>query len=333
MAFAQGSTSVTLDDIYGSVSDLDLISHYLGVSKVPCIINSPLRKDSRPSFGFYSNDGIKINYTDLSTKDRGGVIDLLSKLWNTDFKGVLKRIDNDLPNIAKTSRPVFISEHSSKRKSFNSDVDIQCRVRTWKQHDLDFWERSGISLEWLQFGDVHPISHTIITNRNGKHIIPADKYAYAYVERKDGEVSLKIYQPYSETFKWTNKHDSSVWDFWTKIPETGENLIITSSRKDALCVWENTGIPCVSLQAESYLPKEHVLNELKERYTNIYVLYDNDFQSEVNNGRMLGEHLSNQFDLIQIEIPNEYKSKDPSDLCKNHGRNQVSNVIHKLINK
>ena len=332
MAFAQGSNSITLDDIYSSVGDIDLLSHYLGISEVPCIVNSPLRKDNRPTFGFYSNDGIKIHYTDLSNKDRGGVIDLFAELWNTDFKGVLKRISDDLPKIQVNYKPVQ-AQVTSGRKTHNSDVDIQCKVRNWKKHDIDFWEKSGISLEWLKFGDVYPISHTIITNRKGRHIISAEKYAYAYVERKANDVTIKIYEPYSETFKWTNKHDSSVWDFWTKIPESGENLIITSSRKDALCVWENTGIPCVSLQAESYLPKHHVMDILKARYKQIYVLYDNDFQSEVNNGRMLGRHLANEFNLIQIEIPDEYKSKDPSDLCKNHGRNQVKNVISKLIIK
>ena len=41
--------------------------------------------------------------------------------------------------------------------------------------------------------------------------------------------------------------------------------------------------------------------------------------------------MANEFNLIQIEIPNEYKSKDTSDLCKNYGRQQVKKVILQLI--
>ena len=37
------------------------------------------------------------------------------------------------------------------------------------------------------------------------------------------------------------------------------------------------------------------------------------------------------FQLIQIDIPDEYKSKDPSDLCKNYNRETVQKVINKLI--
>ena len=195
---------------------------------------------------------------------------------------------------------------------------------------MEYWNKYGISKEWLEYAEVHPIS-TLFFN-NDKTTIPAEKYAYVYVERKDNKVTLKVYQPYSERFKWISKHDSSVWDLWTKIPITGDKLIITSSRKDALCVWSNSGIPSLSLQGEGYIPKESVINELKSRYKDIYVLYDNDFQSDVNHGRLYGKHLSELYNLKQIEIPDEYKSKDPSDLCMNYGREVVRNVILQLTN-
>jgi hypothetical protein len=35
--------------------------------------------------------------------------------------------------------------------------------------------------------------------------------------------------------------------------------------------------------------------------------------------------------LTQIEIPSEYKAKDPSDLCKKYGRQKVNEVILKLV--
>ena len=85
-------------------------------------------------------------------------------------------------------------------------------------------------------------------------------------------------------------------------------------------------------EAEGYIPKESVINELKSRFTDIYILYDNDFQSEENHGRIYGKHLSTLFGLKQIEIPDKYKSKDPSDLCKNYGREVVKTVILTLLN-
>ncbi|MBQ1960440.1 MAG: hypothetical protein II349_02840, partial [Akkermansia sp.] len=59
-----------------------------------------------------------------------------------------------------------------------------------------------------------------------------------------------------------------------------------------LCIWSNTSIPAISLQGEGYIPKEHVVQQLKDRFEIVYVLYDNDFNSDINNGRIFGEVLS-----------------------------------------
>lgn len=332
MAFSQGLKTVDLETILNSVRELDILSYYLGISNVPCIIKSPLRVDRHPSFGIYSRDGERIYYRDFATKDRGSIFQLLMKLWNVNYNIMLQTINNDLPKIPSCKNNIKITnDFNISSKTYNKDTNLECKIRDWKDYDFEYWEQFGISEQWLKFGDIYPISYIILTKNGNRYSIPAEKYAYAYVERKDGNISLKIYQPFSTKFKWSNKHDGSVWDLWTKLPEKGENLIITSSRKDALCIWENTGIPALSLQAESYLPKKHVVQQLKDRFKNIYVLYDNDFQSDENHGKILGEMMANEFNLIQIEIPNEYKSKDTSDLCKNYGRQFVKEVIFELI--
>lgn len=335
MGFGKGNSSTTLEDILEVVSEYQILAYYLNINQVPCLINSPLRKDSKPSFGLHSKDGVRIHYYDFATRESGGTIDLLSNLWRFEFKDTLSRIAEDLPKFVQSNDSVIIkTPHSSGSKHiYSTTTDLQCKTREWKLHDLNYWKNYGISLPWLKFGNVHPISHVIVTKSGNKYVIPADKYAYVYVEFKDGKPSLKIYQPFSKTHKWSSKHDSSVWDLWEQLPEKGENLIITSSRKDALCVWENTGTPCCSLQAESYYPKEHVMQQLKDRFKNIYILYDNDFQSEFNHGRLYGRNMADYFGLKQIEIPDEYQSKDPSDLCANFNREKVKEVILSLIEK
>ena len=332
MAFSQGSKTIDLDYILNNVGELNLLSHYFGISDVPCLINSPLRPDRNPSFSiYYSPVSGKIVYKDFGNKDHGGIIDMIMQKWNMTFIQVMNMIDRDKDRIPLIYPIVNNKVQRNSRKVFHSDIDLQCRVRNWRDYDIKFWETYGISPEWLKFGDIYPISHIIITKNGNTSVIPADKYAYAYVERKDNVISLKIYQPFNKEYKWSNKHDSSVWDLWAKLPEKGENLIITSSRKDALCIWENTGIPSTGLQAESYLPKEHVVQQLKDRFKNVFILYDNDFNSDKNYGRILGAKFSEQYNLKQIEIPEEYQSKDTSDLCKNHSRQQVRDVILKLI--
>lgn len=333
MGFGKSSNSATLDDILRVVSEFEILAHYLGISQIPCVINSPFRKDERPSFGIYSKDGIRVSYYDYGTRESGGIIDLLSNLWKLNFKDTVTRIAEDLPQFAQNNDSVIVKTgaRNSGRHIYSSNVDLKVKTREFMQHDILYWGRYGISLPWLKFGNVFPISHILVYKRDNNFVIPADKHAYVYVEFKDDTPSYKIYQPFSKTHKWASKHDSSVWDLWEQLPASGENLIITSSRKDALCVWENTGIPSCSLQAESYFPKDHVMQQLKDRFNNIFVLYDNDSDKEANYGRMYGNTLAGYFNIHQIEIPDVYNSKDPSDLCFNFNREKVKEVIPYLI--
>lgn len=334
MGFSSGTDIVDINLILDKVSELDIVAHYLQVSHVPCVINSPLRVDNHPSFGLWTKDGIKICYTDFATKEKGDIYNIFSKLWGISYSEVIYKIYSDLPKISKTTKLVKCAKiKTQKTKTYTSNIKLECKVREWRTYDLEYWETYGISKDWLIFGNIYPISHIFYTNKDGTIVISAEKYAYVYVENKDDRTTIKIYQPFSTKYKWMNNHDSSIWDLWTKLPEKGEDLIITSSRKDALCLWENTGIPSVTLQAESYLPKPQVIDHLKSRFTNIWILYDNDFQGEENYGRILGNNIATQFDLKQIEIPDIYKSKDTSDLCKNHSRSTVKDVILTLLNK
>lgn len=326
---SKGTDTISIDDVRRITTDYEVVNKYLGISVVPSNINSILREDKNPSLCIFPyKDGLF--YKDFGTNQSGNIYQLLSLYWNIPLNQVYRKIITDFNSNNKSSCCKKSSKTIIKRKS---NINIKVKIRNWKPWDIEYWSSYGISLKWLEYCDIYPISHIFLIHQNGEQlIISADKYAYVYIERKDNKVSLKIYQPYSTNFKWMSKHDASVWDLWTKIPEKGDKLIITSSRKDALCLWANTGIPSLSLQGEGYVPKEKVINQLKERYSKIYVFYDNDFENKVNNGRNYGKILAEKFNLQQIEIPTEYKSKDPSDLYKNWGKEVFLNVINQLIN-
>lgn len=331
MSFSHGLSS-DIDELFNKISQSTLLVRYLGITEVPCIINAPYRKDENASLSIYKSKFGNIRFKDFGTNENGDIIQLLMKIWNTSFAETKRKIviDSNVKNSELQTKTKRLTK--SKRVLSLSSIDVM--VREWKDYDLEYWETYGISLPWLKFGDIYPISRIFFTDKNGeRNVYPAEKYAYCYVEFKDGIKTLKIYQPYSKTAKWMSKHNSSVWDLWSKLPSSGDKLIITSSRKDALCIWENTGIPSTSLQGEGYIPKEKIVNQLKSRFEKIYVLYDNDFASDENYGRKDGERICSMFCLKQIELPEEYKCKDPSDFVKMHGRKGLYDIINKLINE
>lgn len=312
MAFGNGEHSLTINDILTRTTELDILNHYFNVSELPIIIHSPLRQDNRPSFGLYTLDGNKIYYTDLATKDRGGLFDLLMKYWGVSYKELLKRLWEDLPNFSITDVKINNIKNKTCKTLKTRDIDLQCKVREWKDHDLEYWNSFGISLEWLKFADIYPISHKIVIREGQKYTFGADKYAYAYVERKEGKVTLKIYQPFNTYgYKWSNRHDRSVISLWTKVPEFGEQICICSSMKDALCLWANTGIPSLAIQGEGYNISDTAINELKRRYKNIYILLDND-EAGLQDARKLSESTG----FINVVLPKINNAKDVSDLYK-----------------
>lgn len=306
---ATGKSSVTLNDILNKVSEGDILSHYLGITKIPTIINSPLRKDNNPSFGINSADGNKIHWVDFATKERGGLFDLLGKLWGLAFNDVIQKIYQDIDNIHSSITYKGYSNIKSY-KSYSSESTLKCKIREWREYDIKYWESYGITLPWLKYAEVYPVSHKIVIKNGQEYIFGADKYAYAFVERKEGNISLKIYQPFNTNgYKWSNKHDSSVISLWTKIPEKGNKICICSSLKDALCLWCNTGIPCIAPQGEGYKLSQTAIRELKSRFDKVYILYDND-----EAGLLDSQKLSEETGFINLVLPNINGMKDISDL-------------------
>ena len=330
MAFGVTVDSVSLNDIKSRVTEIDILSFYLNIKELPCVINSPFREDNRPSFGIYFNNKSKrVYYKDYATNDSGGLFDLLGKLWNCNYKKVLENINKDINNIDKGNVKLNTGHTITIRSNdeHHSSSDLQCKIREWKDYDIEYWSSYGISLKWLKYADVYPISHKIIIKDGHKYVFKADKLAYAYVERKEGKVSIKIYQPKNtKGYKWSNKHDNSVVSLWTKVPEHGEQICICSSLKDALCLWANTGIPAICPQGEGYRISTTAINELKRRFKKIYIIFDND-----KAGILDGKKLAEATGFTNLILPKFDNGKDISDAYKILGKDEWLKMMRLLF--
>lgn len=335
--FSKGRPSISLEDLRDKINEVNMTFYYIGIKSLPCVIHSPLRRDNNPSFGIYMGKNDKVYWIDYATKESGSIYDLLCRLWNCSFIEMLIKINNDLHEFKNnTSEGVFYKDnkYSKKNNSKNDSSNtshtlntLECKVREWEQHDINYWGSYGISLQWLKYAEVYPISHKIITNRKGRFVFSTDKYAYAYVEHKENKVTLKIYQPFNKRgFKWSNKHDRSVISLWSKIPKSGDKVVICSSLKDALCLWANTGIPAIAVQGEGYNMSETAINELKKRFNKVYILFDNDIV-----GLKDGEKLSKSTGFINIVLPQFKEGKDISDFYKSTSKENFSAILLSLF--
>ena len=330
----KSSLSISRDDI--KLSDRDIIKRYIGIDTFPCTCQSPLRDDDeRPSFSLREIFG-KVYWKDFGTGETGTAVTLMAKLWGVKYNEALLKIQLD----TERRTPAFeLIKRYKGRVHLISDSTMDVKVREWKDWDVEFWKSFGISKKFCKWCNVFPISHMFFTKTDpdtGKKYtvtIPADKYAYAYFEWKDNHRSIKLYQPYSKTMKWLSKHDASVWDLWKQAfrwadKKSNKELVITSSRKDAMCIWENLGVPSMALQGEGYLPKPQVMQQVLDKFEKVYLWYDNDYtHTKDNPGQDNATKLIELYPKLQnIVIPSVYKSKDPSDLVKNCGAQALKDM-------
>ena len=315
MVVGKTSSSISKTEIFNKFSETEVLcTVFPEIIEIPCLICSPLRTDNNPSFSIYMDNNNHIRFKDHGNSGiQGGLIDLLCKYWNCTFNQCIDKIctlmikESDI-----TIKPKQIKTFT--RKESDTLSKLQVTIRPWRDYDYEYWKSYGITRQWLKYAEIYPISYKIITKKDSltdkgkKYVFPADKYAYCFVERKEGKLQLKVYQPFNKNgFKWCSKMDASVIGLWTKIPEYGDRVIICSSLKDALVISCQLHIPTLCLQGEGYNISDTAIKELKRRYKKIFISFDTD-----EAGKMDGKKLAERTGFTNV-IPDLGTEKDFSD--------------------
>ena len=313
--------------------DVEVAQRYFGIQSYPKLICSPLRKDEKPSFSLFMTEDRTVMFKDFATGESGDIYKLLSLKWGIGIADVYRRVYTEFTSGVTDLTFKSTVLQDSPNIYEKSRCRLQVKLRPWKKYDLEYWSSYGVSLSSLRKAEVYPVSHTIYVSETGaRYAFKCEKYAYVYVERRGDDIYLKVYQPFSKTNKWRSSTDSSVWNLETKIPKNGETVILTSSLKDSLNLWENTGIPAVCMQGEGYLPKRYKIEDLQRRYRNVIVFFDNDKDNPDNPGKAFAEKITEEFGIPHILIPDEYGAKDPSDLYKKVGKEKYLEIVNSLLN-
>lgn len=318
MVVGNTSSSISKTEIFSKFSETQVLcTVFPDITEIPCLIHSPLRIDLKPSFSIYMDNNGHIRYKDHGDSSvHGGLIDLLCEYWKCSFNQVMDKVCKlmikDEEILIKPKQIKTFTRHEVSLLS-----SVQVKVRPWRDYDYEYWASYGISKQWLHYAEIYPVAYKIVTKKNspedkGKTFtFPADKYAYAYCERKENKLQVKIYQPYNtKGFKWCSKMDSSVIGLWSKIPEYGDRVIIASSLKDALVLSCQLHIPTLCLQGEGYSMSDTAIKELKRRYKKIFISFDTD-EAGIKDGKKLSEHTG----FINI-VPDLGSEKDYSDYYK-----------------
>lgn len=334
MVVGKTSSSISKTEIFNRVSETEVLcTVFPFITEIPCLICSPLRTDSNPSFSIYMDNHNHIRFKDHgNTGVQGGLIDLLCKYWNCTFNQCIDRICT----LMIKEKGIIIKPKQIKtftRRESNTLSKLQVTIRPWRNYDYEYWESYGIIKQWLKYAEIYPISYKIITKKDSltgkskRYVFPTDKYAYCFVERKEEKLQLKVYQPFNKNgFKWCSKMDASVIGLWTKIPEYGNRVIICSSLKDALVISCQLHIPTLCLQGEGYNISDTAIKELKRRYKKIFISFDTD-----EAGKIDGKKLAERTGFTNV-IPDLDTEKDFSDYYKSLKDKEKFKQLESLFN-
>jgi len=316
---------ITRDDILKHVTQEEIYGFYMNEDiKNLGVYHSPLREDNIPSFALYFHrvNPNTLMFKDFATGDCGDFVVLVMKLFNLYYSNALFKIAYDfgLSNLSISSNKVNINYTKLEHKE---RVNLAVKLRQWEKHDKDYWTSFNIKKSTLYKFSVFPISH-VFYNSNA---VKTHKYAYVYVEEKDGIVTYKIYQPFeNKQKKWINNANYTVHQGYKQLPDTGELLIITKSLKDVMSIHDTLNIAAIGLQSESVMMKESVMEEYKSRFKRVVCLFDND-----EAGKKLSISFTEKYNVPHFFVPELIGVTDFSDLVKHSGVEQTIKIINEKL--
>jgi hypothetical protein len=314
--------NISETDILAKVTEYDIFSYYIGGSiKIGKIMNSPLRKDNNPSFGIYkSKSSGSLLFKDLSTGDTGNCFKLVSLLFNTTYKKALLKVRADFEkSLIKSSDVGLYTQNVYKPR--NSLISIK-RI-PFTTTDILYWNTYNITKQTLDLYQVTPtkivwLDEDIVW----RYSIDNPIYAYKVYDK------FKCYRPKAEKDKkWISNLTSFHIQGFQQLPEKGELLIITKALKDVMVLHE-LGYCSIAPNGENHNIPIKVVEQLKNRFNNIVLLYDRDIAGLKGTRKLFKE-----FGFPFIFIKKKYKTKDISDFIQMYGKNKTQELLNNLLRK
>ena len=334
------------------------------------LISSPFREDNHPSFGFRYDNRNKLKGRDFAGYWWGDCIDaaatVLSEIVHKPvdvsnkehFQFVLKHIAYTFSDIiyGKEKDPLIDDViYKGIQGVRNKKQIIELVTRPWNASDSLYWKNIGVNLNFLNTRFVYAVDQFYInrsSNPNPKYYYdksPNDPcYAYVLGQDKRGIVNIKLYFP--------NRDKKNEVKFITNCNvlegiislerDKYDAIIITKSSKDRLSLESyirrtNLSIPyggstinpiigVINLPHETYKLRKVEYDWLKQKVGSDGYLIS--FMDNDRVGKREAIWLLREYNIIPIIIPENYKSKDFSELISNYSDDTINQLAYDTIN-
>jgi hypothetical protein len=271
-----------------------------------------------PSMCIYMDTYNVYRYKDFSTGKGGSAIDLVKEMTHLSFHKTCQLIIETYNDFVLHNNGGYDIEKFQKATKYKVTSH---KIRNWSTQDQYFWTQFNIGSKLLEAHNVRPLESYCMTKDDDELCIKG-LYLYGYF-KEDGTL-YKIYQP-----KTLDKKFIKVADYIQGMHQcTGEkHLLITSSLKDIMSIKSlKLSLDVIAPDSENTMLKPSVMEELKNKYSKIIVMFDFD-----EAGVEAMKKYKEKYPFIEITVLP--MSKDPSDSIKDYGAKEVRTRLVPILAK
>ena len=230
---------ISRQDLLDYVSEEEIAFKYVhGFSKVDKSFKSEFRAEDIPSSRlFWGKHGYLMfkDFGDPNIPEALSMIQYVAHKYQIDEQAAVNKIAQDFGLIGGSSELNIVGKRNKVKKvkqNSPSDLIIKIKRRDFQQHDIEYWNQFGISLDILNKNNVKAISHLFYGNSppiefSKNHLVYSLDY---YVH--EGIFRRKIYQPLSLTDKWKSNCDFSIVQHYNRTPKEGGDLFSLNDTND-----------------------------------------------------------------------------------------------------
>jgi hypothetical protein len=317
---------ITKEFLLSKNSEETYMSYYLGVPVKKGLFRSPLRSDNHNTCSFFRGRSGNLYFKDFATGQCLTFEGVVMEKYHCTYPNALKIIAKDFGYIqsseVKKQEIKIQPKFEGEKETF-----IQVEIKDFSESELKWWNSFGVTKQTLDKYKVYSIK-TVFLNGNiyAQSTQHSPIYGY-YFGKKENIEQWRIYMPKRKEFRFIGNVSTKTIQGYKQLPDNGKLLVITKSMKDTMLL-SSLGIPAVAPNSETQFVSEKLLDEFRERFKNIVLLYDSDLTGV----RFMNKIRKQYRDLIVCMIPRKYEAKDISDFYQKYGKSKTIEAIKEYIN-
>lgn len=327
MYFSSLQPEITKEFIFSKgINQESIMQYYTGLDvRSKKLTFSPFRNDNHVTCSFYKSKSNILYLHDFATNEHINCFQVVMKKFNVNYYEALEIIAKDFGLIEGTHSnkvaPIIVKPLKETESS-----NIQVQIRDYTEEELKWWETFGISKKLLKKYHIYSLQHVFI---NGQLRFTSSSkcpiYGYYFGKDKNGNEKWKCYFPLKTEYRFLNNLSKKILQGYHQLPKTGDLLVITKSMKDVVALY-GFGIAAVSPNSETLFVDDKKLEEFKQRFKHILVVYDNDRPGLYNMAKIRREHP----ELNYFYMP-WYLAKDFTDSIKLVGVENMKEYVNEFM--